>query len=155
MTRDRSKKPRPSDELLDELDATVMMLGRQMAARFGDACEHGVLGGPRLLLLRLLEEHGPTKAGELATSLAIKAPATSSLIDGLERDGLVSRTHDPEDRRVTLVQVTEHGSAALNDAEKVRRDHMRRYLSVLSDDDIRTLIRIQRDLIGAMTEHDA
>jgi len=143
------------DALLDELDSTLMMLGRLMTARHGEQCAGHAVSGPRLMLLRVLAEVGPTKAGDLAAVLGIKAPATTSLVDGLEREGLVVRDHDAEDRRVTLVSLTEEGRVLLAEAELVRREHMRSYLSVLSEDDVRSLIRIQRTLIDAIVDHEA
>lgn len=142
------------DELLDELDRTIMMLGRLMSARHsGEECDI-TLAGPRLMLMRVLNELCCLKIGDLAGLLGIKAPAATSLIDSLERDGLVAREHDTEDRRVTLVTLTDAGKAALHEAEQVRRDHMRQYMSVLSEEDIRSLIRIQRTLIAAIVEND-
>lgn len=147
---------RHSDELLDELDATFLLLGRLMAARHSGHCEGDlVVTGPRLVGLRILQEVGASKAGDLASCLGIKPPAMSSLLDALERDGLIARDHDPDDRRVTLVTVTDNGSTVLREAEERRREHMRVYLEVLSEDDIRSLIRIQRKLIEAMIDQDA
>jgi DNA-binding MarR family transcriptional regulator len=141
-----------SDELLDEFHAGLLMLGRLMAARHEKVCSDALAAGPRLLLLRVLSKAGPQKVGDLAHSLGIKAPATSSLIDGLEHEGLISREHSAEDRRVVLVSATPKGLAALKVAERRRRDEMRKSLSVLSEDDIRALIRIQRTLIETMVD---
>jgi DNA-binding MarR family transcriptional regulator len=152
---DRQQGFEHGDELLDELDSTLMVLGRLMAARHGEQCAGHAVSGPRLVLLKVIAEVGPTKAGDLAAVLGIKAPATTSLVDGLEREGLVVREHDTDDRRVTLVSLTEEGRSLLAEAELVRREHMRRYLSVLSEDDVRSLIRIQRTLIDAIVDQEA
>jgi hypothetical protein len=48
------------------------------------------------------------------------------------------------------VCLTDSGTAALTDAENLRREMLRRYTSVLSEDDLRSLIRIQQILIDAM-----
>ena len=139
-----------SDQLLDELDATVVALGRMFAMRHGEMCERAPLSGPRLMMLRMLSETGSLKAGDLAGLLGIKAPATSSLLDALERDGLVAREHGAQDRRVTLVSITDSGRRVLSEAEEVRRAHMRRYRAVLNEDDVRTLIRIHKTILEAM-----
>ncbi len=143
-----------SDALLDEFDATFLQLGRLMASRHAETCEGVSVTGPRLVALKLLAEHG-AKAGELAAQLGVKAPAVSSMIDGLEREGLVTREHATEDRRVVVVTLTEAGVTVLREAEATRREHMRRYLSVLSEDDVRALIRIQRRLIETIPEVDS
>jgi DNA-binding MarR family transcriptional regulator len=145
-----------SDELLGELDASMQILGRLMVARHEKLCaDTMLLAGPRFLLLRILQEGGPQKAGDLAHALGVKAPATSSLIDGLEHDGFVSREHVAEDRRVVLVSATPKGLDALDHSERLRRGQMRAHLSVLSEDDVRALIRIQRTLIDSLVERDS
>ena len=63
------------DALLDELDATLMMLGRLMMVPHGEQCAGHAVSGPRLMLLRVLAQVGPTKSGDLAAELGIKAPA--------------------------------------------------------------------------------
>lgn len=140
-----------ADALMDELDATVMMLGRIFSARHGEMCCESGISTAQVLVLRLLSSLGATKVGDIAALLGIKAPAASALIDTLEKRGYVQREIDAEDRRIHLMSVTESGSHELIAAETERREHMRRYMSVLGDDDVRNLIRIHRTLIEAMT----
>ena len=87
---------------------------------------------------------------DVALLLAVKPPAASAMVDGLEKSGYVERSICEDDRRVTLVHITEAGRETLADAEKVRRGHMRRYLSLLSVEDIQTMIRIQNTLIDGI-----
>jgi len=143
------------DELLDELDETTLMLGRLMASRHGQFCDDMPVTGAQLMLMVLLEHGGPTKAGDLAVPLGIKAPATTSLLDALERDGFVTREHGSKDRRVTLVSLTKAGSAVLEDVKKKRREHMRTFLAGLGREDVVTLIRIQRRIIEALVDQPA
>ncbi len=142
-----------SDALIDELDSTVMMLGRIFSARHGEMCSESGLNTAQMLALRVLAELGPSKTGDLATLLGVKAPAASALIDSLEKRGYVEREIDADDRRVHMVSMTERGDLELVAAETERREHMKRYLTVLDEDDVRLLIRVHRTLIEAMTSN--
>lgn len=144
---------RDDDELLDELDATIHQLGRLFTSRHGmcDLEDAEQLSGPRLLALHLVSHGEPRRVSDIAAQLGIKAPAASSLIDGLVEAGLAERESDPDDRRATRIAITELGQVRLHQMEEHRRALMRRYSSVLSDDDIRNLIRIHRLLIDGMT----
>lgn len=82
--------------------------------------------------------------------MGVRAPAVSSLVDGLERLGFAERVPDTEDRRATRVAMTESGVTALEAGEARRRTMLRRYVSVLTDEDLESLLRIQRTLIEAM-----
>ncbi len=141
------------NRLVDELDETIMRMGRVMSSRHVDtACCPHTLSVPQALLARVLNSHGPTKVGDVAAMLGVKPPAASAMIDALEREGYVERAHDTEDRRVTLVRLTPEGHEALAAAEGARREVMRRYLSVLTESDVRDLLRIHRTLLSAMDE---
>lgn len=143
-----------SDELIDELSANVIMLGRLFVAQCERAHPAPAVDGPRLLLLRILSEVGEARAGELARLLGIKAPATSSLLESLEAGGLVLRSRDAGDRRVTIISITDGGARALRDAMAPRRELARRLLSSLPTEDVATLMRIERSLVAVLTDMD-
>lgn len=128
-----------------------MRVGRVMSSRhFGaEVCPERVTV-PQVMLLRALV-HGPVKMSEVATMLAIKPPAASATVAALEDRGYVERSNDPHDRRVTLVTPTDAGIAALHEGEQRRREYMRRFMAVLSEDDIRRLIDIHHKLLDALS----
>lgn len=143
-----------SDELLDQVSANVMMMGRLFVAQCERAHPAPPVDGPRLLLLHVLSEEGEKRAGELARLLGIKAPATSSLIESLEAEGLVLRSGDAHDRRVAIISITDEGTRTLRDAMTPRRELARRLLSSLPTEDVAMLLRIQRSLVSALTDMD-
>jgi DNA-binding MarR family transcriptional regulator len=84
-----------SFDVFDEAAATRLGLNRTDLR-----CLDVVLGG------------GPLPAGELSTALKLSPAATTTVIDRLERPGLVSRTRDPGNRRRVLVAATDAARAA-------------------------------------------
>jgi DNA-binding MarR family transcriptional regulator len=63
------------------------------------------------------------------------------LIGGLERDGLVLRSPDPDDSRAIVVEITPAGATALNDWRAEFRDILAPRFADLDDDDWATLTR--------------
>src|SRR3979411_2911783 len=49
---------------------------------------------------------GPKSAGQLAAATGLTSAATTTLVDRLERRGLVRRVRDAADRRKVLVEMT-------------------------------------------------
>lgn len=50
----------------------------------------------------------PATPGRLSAALQLSAPATSAMLDRLERQGHVTRSPHPQDRRSVVVEVTDH-----------------------------------------------
>ena len=80
----------------------------------------------RAKVLMRLDAHGPMNQATLAGLLGFAPRSVTETVDGLERDGLVTRTEDPHDRRARIVELTESGHAAVETSTAVRRrDHGR------------------------------
>lgn len=56
----------------------------------------------------------------LATAERVTPPTMSRLVQGLERDGLVSRSNDPSDRRAIRISATPAGRKALEEGRRER-----------------------------------
>jgi DNA-binding MarR family transcriptional regulator len=61
------------------------------------------------VLSQLVQADAPLSLGALAERLGFVKSNVTQLIDRMEAEGLVSRLHDPGDRRAVLAQVTEEG----------------------------------------------
>ena len=60
-------------------------------------------------VLTYLRKYAPAPVGELVRVFGLKQSTFTSLLDRLERDGLVRREPNPADRRSFLVHLTERG----------------------------------------------
>lgn len=67
----------------------------------------------RLTAMASLEFSGPMRPGDLAARLSISAASMSRLTEAMVEGGWVERAPDPDDRRACLLNLSEHGSAAL------------------------------------------
>jgi DNA-binding MarR family transcriptional regulator len=82
-----------------------------------DEClsRHGLLQGRWWVLILLMREENLTATPSMLASKAGVTRATmTGLIDGLERDGLVTRVMDIKDRRSISIKLTEAGQARLD-----------------------------------------
>jgi len=97
----------------------------------------------QLRALRVLTRRGTMRLTELSGHLHIAPRSTTEVVDALESMGLVRRSSDPDDRRATLVEATEHGLSVL---EAVRGAEAGRVFGRLSQADLAHLARILRQL---------
>jgi DNA-binding MarR family transcriptional regulator len=83
----------------------------------------------------------PMSMRELADALVIDPPNATTLVDDLERQGLVTRGPHPTDRRAKLVELTKQGKALARKANDILASPPPG-LSRLPPEDLETLRRI-------------
>lgn len=74
----------------------------------------GNLSSQRLRILGSIHERGPRIMSDLKKELGVTATNITALVDSLEKDGLVSREAHPEDRRATVISLTEKAKCELS-----------------------------------------
>ena len=93
-----------------KLIENLLLLGRQTIMRLDDSLEDVGLSGAKMWALKhLMESDEPLGVTALADCMGSGKSNATQIIDRLEVEGLVQRVPHPEDRRGTLVQVTEEG----------------------------------------------
>lgn len=109
--------------------------------------QFGLSRGKFTLLMQLVEAD---EAGLLPSEFAERAGVTratiTSLLDGLEREQLVTRQPHPSDRRMLSVHMTEKGGALMNE---ILPDHFCRTkgsMAHLSDREKKTFIKLLNKL---------
>ncbi|HZU48903.1 MAG TPA: MarR family transcriptional regulator [Mycobacterium sp.] len=95
-------------------------------------------------VLARLADDGPTRLTVLADASGVSQPAMTQLVARLEREGLVARLPDPEDRRATLVEISGRGRTFLSELRKSLDDRLVGLLKTLSADDEATLALAMR-----------
>lgn len=63
--------------------------------------------------LATIARHGPVSLGDLAAHEGVKPPSVTTMVAALEAQGLVTRSVDAADRRVSLMAVTPRGRLRL------------------------------------------
>jgi len=71
------------------------------------------LSAPRLSALSVVVFGGPLTLGQLARAEQVRPPTMTRIVTGLEKEGLVKRTGDARDHRLTRIQATPKGQRAM------------------------------------------
>ncbi|MEU6515888.1 MarR family transcriptional regulator [Streptomyces sp. NPDC046978] len=137
-----------SDILVDELYETTLRLRRFVESRLRT---HGA-SVARLRALRMLaRSEQPLRMRDLSEMTGVAARTTTSIVDGLERDGLVERVRHPHDRRAFLLRLTDKGLQRHHEAEEVDRLALAEATAALDADDrarLRALLARIREATG-------
>lgn len=109
------------------------------------AITQGDLSRPQWHLLWLLQQgtdDDGARPSELAKKLRVTAGSIAQLLKSLEQQGLIQRTNDKTDRRVTLVTLTPKGNAKFNQARSQIVETFEKVVTVLGEEDSKTFIAL-------------
>jgi DNA-binding MarR family transcriptional regulator len=94
-------------------------------------------------LLYKLHVHGNSlRVTALAELLGVDAPTVTRKIQQLEREGLVSRLPDPDDRRATQIKLTPAGRRTLERMLKARRAWLERLVDGWDEPELATFAEL-------------
>jgi len=99
------------------------------------------LSTPRFQLLLSIHRNGPLSMSELHRFTHVTGSTVTTLVDGLEEDGLVERYRTNEDRRKVYVRITERGESCIESVRRRRRALLEEALGVLSAEERSTVAR--------------
>jgi DNA-binding MarR family transcriptional regulator len=106
-----------------------------------------------LVLSVLADASSQLAPSEIADRLILSRASVTSLLDSLEKSGLVRRTAHPTDRRMLLIELTDAGRRTAHEYRVVVHRHEKDWMAALSSDEkdrlIDVLHRIQTALADA------
>jgi len=80
------------------------------------------LTGPQLLVMQLIGSSGEITAGVIARNVSLSQATVTSIIDRLERKGLLRRERSTDDKRKVMVSLTAQGGKALEAAPTLMQE---------------------------------
>jgi DNA-binding MarR family transcriptional regulator len=135
---------------------TLLAAGREVG-RFKEAhfARYGLSDGRFFILMQLRRikeaDGGASTPADLAERSGVSRATVTGLLDGLEKDGLISRLPRQDDRRMIDIRITDQGLKLL---ERTLPDHFLRLgtvMNALSKTEKETLIRLLTKLRESVT----
>jgi DNA-binding MarR family transcriptional regulator len=143
-----TKSTASESDLAGRLRLTVVRTARRLRQEAGSDLSPSMQAA-----LATIERHGPLTPSELAAAERIQRPTATRVVARLEEQGLIERTGDPADRRVTLLSVTRDGRDLIQRLRKRKNVYLARRLRHLPADDLAALERAA-DVLERMLEDD-
>jgi DNA-binding MarR family transcriptional regulator len=138
--------PGGDDELAARLRVAVTRLNR----RLRQESLTGVSPSQEAALGTINRLGHPT-LGELAQAEQVQPPTMTKVVAALEEAGLVARHVDAGDRRVSRVELTSAGRAALERSRSLKNAYLARQLERMTDED-RGLTELLASLLERLVE---
>ncbi|WP_342551628.1 MarR family winged helix-turn-helix transcriptional regulator [Paenibacillus sp. FSL R7-0652] len=86
----------------------------------------------QLAVLEVLEDHDKMKPSDLIPFLATTPAAVTMLLDRMEKNGLICRDRDDQDRRIVWVSLSDKGRMETKRGVAIRNEFMNSVLSNIS-----------------------
>jgi DNA-binding MarR family transcriptional regulator len=136
------ERRKAAQEFFQEVD----LLRRLIAARMERGGPHAPTPA-RIAVLHAVAEDGPCGIKAIAEKFGMTSSAVTQLVNGLVDDGLLSRSHDADDARKTVLQMTPRGKRALATVHRLREKVARSMFEAISDEELRGLRAMHRKMI--------
>ena len=136
-------------EIAARLRPAIARTARRMRQEAG-----GDLSPSLAAALATIENHGPLTPSELADRERVQRPTATRIVGRLAETGLVERTSDPSDGRVSLVSATPRGRSLLRRLRVRKNAYLARRLGELEPDELATLERAA-EVLERLLERDS
>lgn len=132
----------------DALRLAITRTARRLRQEAGSGLSPTVLA-----TLASIERHKVVTPGELARIESVQRPTVTRVINRLAEAGLVDRREDPEDRRSSLLSVSEAGHAYLAEHRSRKSAWLANLIEEMPQEDADTLARAAEILSRALEGH--
>ena len=114
--------PKPIDA--DAASFLILDIARLLRSEFERQVTDAALGitAGEARTLATIARFGPMRQHDLADMTGLGAMSVTTVLDGLEKAGLIRRSTDPNDRRAKQVSVTEDAAALLARLKRIGDD---------------------------------
>ncbi|MCE8050298.1 MarR family transcriptional regulator [Halomonas daqingensis] len=138
-------------EVVGYLKTTQLLTQERLQVFFKS---HGLQAGEFDVLATLRRAGPPYRLGptQLFETLMISSGGMTSRLDRLEKAGLIVRSPNPEDRRGTLVSLTDKGLALMERMIPEHVDNEARMLAALSREEQETLSELLGKLLEGLSD---
>lgn len=137
-------------DLIRKITELQQQLAGVMRPQVSDVWMEMNLTVPQLKSLFFIAREGRSaNSRKLAAALGVTPANVTSTVDRLVQQGLVSRTENPEDRRVLLLKATPEGEALLANLSEMATNHMSKLLERMGVNELANLALGLSSLIKA------
>lgn len=109
MTHD----PRPLSQTRRSLPIALLRARETVMSPIRDMLAASGVNEQKWRVLRVLQEKGPLELGQVAEEACLLLSSLTRMLAPMQQEGLITRRTPPEDRRKTVIAITEAGNALI------------------------------------------
>lgn len=125
---------------VEEIESLIRKVSFVIKCRGRDILNDFEITPPQFNALLLLSEHGDMTIGELGSKMYLASSTATDLIDRMERNLLVERVRDENDRRVVRLHMTDKGKQMILEVLESRKRYLDNLLTHVDQEDQEKLV---------------
>lgn len=143
------KQTKPFSSIEHEVYLALQRLSSNLNDQIAELLKTSGLSGPQFNVLRILRgSHDGLTCTEISERLIAKDPDVTRLLDRMEKQDLVVRARERQDRRVVTTRITEKGQALLEEIDAPIAVMHRQQLGHLGQEKLSQLLALLEEAAG-------
>lgn len=140
------------DQLIEQfIDVTKAMM-KAWKAQFFAAVDDPNLSPAQIGIMVLVHRRAACSGRDLASELHISRSAVTQMLEGLIEQGYISRQEDPNDRRISNLELTTTGGRKMRELDKIRKRLFDKLTDDLTDQELLSITIINQKITEALNK---
>jgi DNA-binding MarR family transcriptional regulator len=132
-----------SDKMVADMEKSLRHISVMVKQKGREILNQFPITPPQFVALQWLSEFGDMTVGELSNKLYLACSTTTDLVDRMEKNKLVLRVKDPNDRRVVQVHLLEEGQRIIEEVIHERQQYLK---NILKNYDMQEIVDLEKSL---------
>lgn len=138
------------EPFVEEIDKLIRRVSFVIKCRGRDILSDFDITTPQFNALLILSEYGTMTIGDLGCKMYLASSTATDLIDRMERNGLVVRQRDADDRRVVRLHMLDKGHQMIKEVLTNRKRYLNTILRQVPKDELEALKKSLKSLYVLM-----
>lgn len=133
-----------SDKMVADMEKSLRHISVMVKQKGREILNQFPITPPQFVALQWLSEFGDMTVGELSNKLYLACSTTTDLVDRMEKNKLVLRVKDPNDRRVVQVHLLKEGQRIIEEVIHERQQYLK---NILKNYDMQEIVDLEKSLL--------
>ncbi|MCR6095606.1 MarR family transcriptional regulator [Salipaludibacillus agaradhaerens] len=121
---------------VEEIEKSLRLIADIVKQKGREILNEFPITPPQFVALQWLHEYGDMTIGELSSKMYLACSTTTDLVDRMEKNDLVERVKDTNDRRVVRIHLLSKGATIIREVIKQRQIYLQDVLGDFSKEDV-------------------
>ncbi|WP_280769826.1 MarR family winged helix-turn-helix transcriptional regulator [Salipaludibacillus daqingensis] len=147
---EKSKEQTADMTQVEHIEKSIRMIADIVKQKGREILNEFPITPPQFVALQWLHEFGDMTIGELSSKMYLACSTTTDLVDRMEKNDLVERVKDTNDRRVVRIHLLDKGARIIREVINQRQGYLQNILEDFSKEDVDFLDKSLNHLFDEM-----